>query len=391
MQSSARFYAAPLIGEIGVDVTPRMVGQLVAQARNVRADYLLLIIQGPGGRVDAKEQIQNVIQSAVAVRIVAYVPSDCYSADALIALSCPVIFVGRDAQIGAAAMINGDPSRLGYSPMDANAETAFLKEQSATYAKERQFTERAGHSPLFATAMQEAGYEIWFGPDNSGRITLSSTHQNANWEMLKAKGSLLTLNATMAQKTGLSSGVTDSFSKIPALLGYAKSEVISEPGFKYMKEQAGVVHARLSRVEAINKRLPTAKTQALDAVNMRDAAMAETDRLQNLKPLFQNTYDLSVAQENTAYSAAIIGLNPYQSAQDARTYTDLTATHQRTLQSLANDWQSLANKLVANQNAAQAEAKKWDATAIALINEFKNLADELKSLTSEQEKELGGG
>src|SRR5687768_11124556 len=99
------YVALPIVGEIGVEVTAESLKRAIAEARRHKAQYIVLSIDSPGGSVQEKEKIVEVIrQNARDVRFVAYVKR-ALSAAAIVAMACHEIYVAEDATIGATVTV----------------------------------------------------------------------------------------------------------------------------------------------------------------------------------------------------------------------------------------------------------------------------------------------
>ena len=190
-------YVVELSGTVGREITGDYVRRSAAAARRAGASRLVLDIDSGGGLIGVQAEISETIAGTRDMEVVAYVRR-AHSAAAIIALSCPTIVMAPGGQIGAA---------VPYSVATGVPEPLRAKALSALLAGQRASAERAGHSPLFVTAMADADAQVW-AVDRDGNSTLSDAPAPGAW-LVKRSGSVMTLTAGEARKFGLSCGTAD--------------------------------------------------------------------------------------------------------------------------------------------------------------------------------------
>lgn len=195
--AAATYCPVPLIGVIGKEVTAASVKAALGEARVDKADYVLLIIDSPGGAVAEAEAILDLLNVNRDLNLVAYV-RQALSAGAIIAMACPTIVMTPNATIGAAV-----PFKMGPKGTPQVIEEKF---QSVLRARCRASAEQAGHSPLLIDGMMDADVVLSTTTDNGKPVVVQGMPASSN--LLKPRGKILTLTSTEAAACGLSSGTS---------------------------------------------------------------------------------------------------------------------------------------------------------------------------------------
>jgi membrane-bound serine protease (ClpP class) len=173
-------HVAEITGEIDLGIAP-FLDRALTEARDDGASAMVLVIDTPGGRLDAVLQMRDSLLASP-VRTIAYIDRNAFSAGALVALASEEIHMAPGAVMGAA------------TPVDATGIPADEKVISAVRSTFGATAEERGRDPLVAEAMVDPAVEI---------------------EGLVARGSLLTLTVSEATETGYADGLADD---LPALL-----------------------------------------------------------------------------------------------------------------------------------------------------------------------------
>lgn len=151
-----RVVLCPIKGEIG-DGTAAIVRRAVKEAEN--ADALYLIVDTPGGLLDAGIDITNTLLSAKCKTVAFVTGMGAISAGALVSYACDEIVMTRGASIGASTPI----SPAGDLGPDVNEKTkSFLR------AKFRSLGEAKGHDPFLGEAMVDAAVALRRFKDETG-------------------------------------------------------------------------------------------------------------------------------------------------------------------------------------------------------------------------------
>ncbi|WP_017728396.1 SDH family Clp fold serine proteinase, partial [Halalkalibacterium ligniniphilum] len=111
------------------------------------ADHIVLEINTPGGRVDAANNMANIMRNTE-IPITAYVTNDAISAGAYIALNADQIVMAPGATMGSAAVIDGAGNAA-----DEKTQSYWLAEMSAA-------AELNDRDPKYALAMADRSIEI---------------------------------------------------------------------------------------------------------------------------------------------------------------------------------------------------------------------------------------
>lgn len=210
----------PVIGSIGPDgvsesyITADAFGAALAQVSRAKPEYVVLMIDSPGGSVVEMEGVVRLIREhGGGLRFVAYVKKNALSAAAVIALACPTIVMAPGARIGAAV-----PWQLGPEGTPDDIEEKF---QSAVRASFRIAAECGGHSPLLAQGMIDAGIELAVEQRNGRPVVVEvvGAEEGKRTKLIKKRGQILTLTAAEARACGLSSGTAESLGAVKDALG----------------------------------------------------------------------------------------------------------------------------------------------------------------------------
>ena len=178
-------YRVPVNGSIELGLAPFISRSLrEAEAANARA--VILIMDTPGGRVDAAERIADDIRDA-RVPVYAFVDRRAFSAGALIALATDSIFMRPGSVIGAATPVSGE-----------TGEKLPEKYVSAMRAEFRALAEEYGIDPRLAEGMVDETIDI---------------------PGIKPAGQLLTLSTSEALTHGVARGEAADYEALTRMLG----------------------------------------------------------------------------------------------------------------------------------------------------------------------------
>lgn len=209
------YYALPLIGSIGRQntkdafVSGELFRNALAEVRKQKPDYVVLVIDSPGGSLEDMHQIIEAMGEAKDVRFVAYVKR-AISAAAIIALRCPTVCMASDGTMGGAV-----PFKMG---PDGTPQVIEEKFQSILRAEFRRAAELGGHSPLIAQAMMDVDLELLV-TTRDGKPEVIEPTNGVDGTPLKRRGRILTLTADEAKSCGVSIGTAATIEGIAPLLG----------------------------------------------------------------------------------------------------------------------------------------------------------------------------
>jgi len=149
---SGGYVLVSLDGEIGEEWTGDFVRFVLDRAESNDAEAVILHITSPGGYLEGLERVFEELDEDRDVEVVAYVDDECFSAAAILAMSCDKFFVGPRATFGAAVIWE----REGDSRDAVDAKLAGA--QVATWRSRVQDQGRPGVL-VDAMALQES--ELW--------------------------------------------------------------------------------------------------------------------------------------------------------------------------------------------------------------------------------------
>lgn len=185
------YVTLPIKGVIGEDITPAALRAGLGEARASGAKIVILAIDSPGGRVSAMaEMVDDILTESRQTEVIAYV-KQAYSAAAVIAMSCRMVYMTPDSAIGAVV-----PFRMtDNGPMEVDA-----KFRSAFQAKIRATAALADHADLIIRGMSELELEIVLSHEN-GQPVLRTFGEG---RPIKRSGQILSLTGKEALECGLS-------------------------------------------------------------------------------------------------------------------------------------------------------------------------------------------
>jgi membrane-bound serine protease (ClpP class) len=191
-QTARPVYRVPVNGTIELGLAP-FVARAIREAEAANARAVILILDTPGGRVDAAERIADAVRDA-RVPVYAFVDRRAFSAGALVALASDSIFMRPGSVIGAATPVSGQ-----------TGEKLPEKYVSAMRAEFRALAEEYGIDPRIAEGMVDEELEI---------------------PGIKPKGQLLTLSTEEALRLGVARASVEDFDGLLAALGTGAAAVV---------------------------------------------------------------------------------------------------------------------------------------------------------------------
>lgn len=166
-------YRVPISGGIEHGLAP-FVARSIRAAERANARGVVLILDTPGGRIDAAERIADAVRNTE-LPIVAFVDRRAFSAGAMIALASDSIFMRPGSVIGAATPVSGQ-----------TGEKLPEKYVSAMRAEFRALAEEHGIDPRLAEAMVDEDIEIE-GVTARGRLLTLSTAEAVQHRVARAE------------------------------------------------------------------------------------------------------------------------------------------------------------------------------------------------------------
>ncbi|GAE91148.1 hypothetical protein JCM21714_86 [Gracilibacillus boraciitolerans JCM 21714] len=204
-----------------------------SEATEENADHIVFEINTPGGRVDAAENIAEILQD-LKIETTSFITVKALSAGSYIALNTDNIYMKPQASMGASGVINADGT------------AAAKKAQSAWIASMRGAASSKGRDPLYAEAMANAKLDLpEYGAPEGEFLTLDGNYAievdyaagivNHRTELLNelslSEAKIVETEPTAAE--GIARFLTDPV-VVPILLSLASIGLIVEifsPGF----------------------------------------------------------------------------------------------------------------------------------------------------------------
>jgi membrane-bound serine protease (ClpP class) len=196
--------------------------QEIGLAANRGPLLIVVEIDVPGGRADLSRRMCNAITRTGNCRTVAFVSGGqhggAYSAGALIALACEKVFMANDAAMGAVTTVIA--SAMGYEdPKSVYGETVGEKMISADRGYIATICERNNRPALLAKAMVDRELEVVEVVEDGNSVFVTPGEKKNDSPAVRVwskKGSLLTLTASEAVKTGMADATAGSVGEIAA-------------------------------------------------------------------------------------------------------------------------------------------------------------------------------
>lgn len=226
-QSQGVVYIIPVKGTIDLGLSG-FIKRALNEARQNKAQAIILEIDTFGGRVDAAVEITYALEKVKPIPTVAFIDDEAWSAGALISLACEKIIMSPGSSIGSA-----EPRALGFGKTD---ELADEKVVSAVRAKFKSVAQENNHPVNLALAMVDKDSQITQVKIKDEIKILNaqeleeakSKYREKDIEVIKIinpKGKLLNLTAKEAKGLGLAKEILSSKTQILEFLGLDKASL----------------------------------------------------------------------------------------------------------------------------------------------------------------------
>ncbi|WP_130860214.1 NfeD family protein [Gracilibacillus phocaeensis] len=185
-------YVIPIENEVerGLEA---FIKRTTTEAEEANADHIILEINTPGGRVDAAENIGEILQD-LEVETTSFITVKALSAGSYIALNTDNIYMKPQANMGASGVITAD------------GNAADKKAQSAWIASMRGAASSKDRDPLYAEAMANQSLDL---PEYGA-----------------PEGEFLTLDANYAVEVDYAQGIVNHRTALLNELSLANAEII---------------------------------------------------------------------------------------------------------------------------------------------------------------------
>ncbi len=238
--------------------------------------FVLIEIDTPGGRADLAQRICSAINKINYCKTVAFVSGEkfggAFSAGAIIAMACDTVFIKKGAAIGAAAPY----VQTSIGPRDLEriyGQVISEKINSAWSAFCAAIAERNNRSGLLARAMVDSNIEVLEIQQNGKMVFVDAKNKDPNIPIVRTwseKGSLLTLTAVEADKSGIADKEILSRDDIFTELGAVDAQKVTNnnglkakrifqkaekqlntilPTIEYLRERANTLLTGLNKID----------------------------------------------------------------------------------------------------------------------------------------------
>lgn len=226
-----------LDGEIGEEWTGQLLERVFREAESNDAEAVILHITSPGGFVDGLERIFKVIDERPAgVRLISYVDGDCFSAAAILALTCDEFYVGPRGVCGAAVMWSREGDRR---------EAVDAKIAGAVVARWRARAEEQGRpgAVIDAMALQEA--ELWVDQSTTPWKVFGDAPRGSDLVQIDDRERVLSLTARQAVAMGVARAQVRSIDELLDRLELDNRERIAWDADRHVRRHVATVERTL--------------------------------------------------------------------------------------------------------------------------------------------------
>ena len=197
LSTGAPVYTVSITGAIDLGLVPYL-NRVVSEATEADAAALIVVIDTPGGRLDAVIELRDILIKT-SVPTIALVDTLALSAGALVAIATDEIYMTPGSVLGAATPVIG-----------GTGEVADAKTISAVKAMFESTAEQTGRDPLIAGAMVDTNVDV---------------------PGLSAPGELLTLTTNQALEVGYATAVVDDLTAMLEIVELTQNPlVVRDPG-----------------------------------------------------------------------------------------------------------------------------------------------------------------
>lgn len=246
--------------------------------------FIIIQIDTPGGRIDLAQRISTAITNTDNCTTVAYITGKkfggAFSAGAIVAIACDKIFMRQGTAIGAAAAYIRTPTGP-KTVEEVYGRTIGEKLNSAWLGYTAALAQRTGRPSLLVKAMVDADLQVVEVRENGKRFFVpEKTDPNQTVVHTWSKpGSLLTLTADEAARTGLADEVVASQDQILALLDATRATQTPDRTIA----KARTVFLRVKRrIDKYLSAIDSLQQQAASVTQELDTVEAEIRRINEI-------------------------------------------------------------------------------------------------------------
>lgn len=215
---SGGYVVAPLEGVFGEDLTAGLVRAILQRAVDAKAEAVVLELKSAGGAVSELDRVRQTIDSFEGkLKVAIYVPSEAFSAAALLCMSNREFYVAPGARLGAAVAFQ--ESSTGSKEVDAKYNSAFA-------ARWRGLTEKVGRPGLLVDAMVVLERRV-YADTSVSPWKLSAREPSsgaASVEQIDSETTILSLTEREAVGCGAADGSVATAQEVVEKLGLKNAE-----------------------------------------------------------------------------------------------------------------------------------------------------------------------
>jgi hypothetical protein len=270
-------------------------------------------------------KITQLVRDNADLKFIAYVKKRALSAGAIIAMSCPRIYVAPDATIGAAV-----PFKMGADGTPRAIEAKFA---SAICAEMRNTARLAGHDELWVRGMTELDVALAVdhgeaaspttapstmpttAPTDGPPVLRLASDAPKGAHVVKSAGKILTLTAADAVDFGLCAGTASDVAQLKDNLAL-RAWHVSDDGnaWRLVEDRArsarAAVDRHVERVNYVNRALPTLVYVDRRLRELTARAREVRDAVDDIKKDYESDMKDLESQRQLAVRRASIGSSP---------------------------------------------------------------------------------
>ncbi len=253
------YYPLPIVGTLGIEVTGKLLRQVLNVARVQKSDYVVLYFDSPGGTAAEMEAVLGVLSEYKDLRTVALIRRALGTA-AVVAFACRDVYLTPDGAIGAITLFTPEGKDLPADP----------KLRAALRARCRAAAQMGGHSDLILRGMMEPELELAVVQKDGRPVVVEGGPDKG--KVVKEPGALLTLTAKEAAACGLAKGAAENMETLRAAMGIDEWHQTRGGGW-YLMIQRGKENRRQHSVEQWQARKEAYLKSIADDVKRIDRAV----------------------------------------------------------------------------------------------------------------------
>lgn len=270
----ARISFIDATGVFGEELTLKSFKAAVLRAITDKVDYLVFVLDSPGGDLRDAKLIAELLSSAPASLTIASYVIDALSASVFVLATSDSILVSPKSATGAAVAYTYDSSTGEYD--------VDKKFNSAIAAQVASLAENNNQSGAIYRAMIDPGASLWTYLDENGHLHYQQNEPNHDSKkMWDSPETVLTLTPNESQEIGLATLCPNSKTAIAKKLGHDEFVLVKGPAYRFLATSKAVRRdqQKLAQFDAtIDKTIAEAMNDYHKIVNRLDKSRSEDPR-----------------------------------------------------------------------------------------------------------------